>query len=281
MRIKENETLEITAPEAAVALAALVSFSDDDPSEAEGVILRKYYRYKTAESLQAKLSAAGYSYPTDLPDAEQTIVRALGSAAPEFRLRSLAVAWLLALADGDVDHNELRLLSRYADAVGVALSDVRSLAESGLTEIDERTEDELHAGVPERGSPRSLPELTADQAGITLVCEVAFADDNPSDAEAAVLRDHYRASDVETFIGMIDASGYPYPEALPDLRPAVLVAMRRLSRDEQLRLLAIARLAAGADGQVIPEEHDILKGYCEEFGLGMAEVEAYFRSDPV
>ena len=59
----ERSGLELTAPEAAVALAALVPFCDDDPSEAEGVVLRKYYRFETAESLQEKLSAAGYNYP--------------------------------------------------------------------------------------------------------------------------------------------------------------------------------------------------------------------------
>jgi len=275
----QDGTLELTASEAAVALAVLVSFSDDDPSEAEGVILRKYYRFRTARSLQDKLASAGYAYPTDLPNAEEIITRALRAAPVQFRLRSLAVAWMLALADGTADHNELRLLSRYADALGVGLADTRSVADAGIPEIDERTEDELDADTQASPVPRRvLPDLNAAQAGISMVCEVAFSDDNPSDGEAAVLRDHYSASEVESFIELINGVGYPYPEALPELRPAVLRALRKLSRDEQLRRVAIAGKAAAADGQIVQEEEEILRSYCEELGLGLYEIETYFTS---
>ena len=280
----DSDALDLTAPEAAVALAVLVSFSDDKPTEAEGVVLRKYYRYATAEALQGKLSAAGYTYPTDLPDAEETIVRAIGKAPVPFRLRSLAVAWLLALADGTVDHGELRLLSRYADALGVALADARRLADVGIPEIDERTENELETEIvaaPQAVPEQDLPQLTAVQAGISLVCEVAFSDDDPSNAEAAVLREFYNATDVEAFIATMNDAGYTYPDGLPQLKPAVVDVLGRLSRDEQLRLLAIAYRAASADGRVNAPEVDIIRDNCEDFGLGIAEVETFFKSDPV
>jgi uncharacterized tellurite resistance protein B-like protein len=281
----ERITLELSAPEAAVALAALVSFCDDNPSEAEGVILRKYYRFATAQSLQDKLERAGYGYPTDLPAAEETIVRAIASAPRAFKIRTLAVAWTLALADGHVDQHELRLLSRYAEALGVGLAEARLVAEAGLPEIDELVEDELETVGPSAGddqasqiNPALLPELSPVEAGIALACWAGFADDDPSDAEAAVVRDHFRANEVEQFITMLGEHGYAYPQMLPALEPAILRTLRRLCRDEQVRLLAISHRVAVADNQVSTEELSIIKRYCEELAIGLAEVTSYFRS---
>ena len=284
----ERISLELSAPEAAVALAALVSFCDDDPSEAEGVVLRKYYRFATAQSLQQKLERAGYGYPTDLPAAEETIVRAIGSAPRAFKIRTLAVAWILAVADGHMDQHELRLLSRYAEALGVGLAQARAVAEAGLPEIDETVVNELETvGPSAEASPGRQtdrlppPDLSPTEAGIALACWVGFSDDNPSDAEAAVVRDFFPAQEVEQLVSKLRENGYGYPQMLPALEPGILKTLSRLCRDEQLRLLAIAHRVVVADGQVNAEEESIIKRYCEELAIGLAEVKSYFRSSVV
>jgi tellurite resistance protein len=280
----EKGSLDLTAPEAAVALAALVSFSDDEPSEAEGVVLRRFYRYTTAESLQGKLAAAGYKYPTDLPEAEETIVRAIGDAPHEFKVRTLAVAWLLALADGHADQSELRLLCRYAEAMSVSLAEVRHLADSGIHEVDETTEDEVQAATLHAPAPRpagTTPALNPDAAGVLLACWVGFSDDDPSDAEAAVVREHFGPDLVEGTLQDLTDWGFPYPESLPQFRVSIATALSRLNRDEQTRMLAIALRVAEADGQVKTQEEAILKEYCEELSIGIAELRTYFKTSEV
>jgi tellurite resistance protein len=289
-----TEHLDLTAAEAAVALAALVSFADDEPTEAEGVILRRYYRYATAESLQKKLAAAGMAYPSDLTELRDPIITTLGTTPREFQLRSLAVGWLLALADGHADQSEVALLSQIAAALRIPLSEARVLADSGIPEIDETVADEAEAPVsrpvktdassaasPATLPPAKIPSLNLTQAGIALAAWVGFADDDPTDAEVGLIREHYGADVVTRFINALEKLGIAYPGYLPALRPAITTALEKASRNEQLHMLAIAHAVAAADGEEEPEEMEIIHGFCEEFAIGMAELREYFKTSVV
>lgn len=270
--------LSLTESEAAVALAALVSFSDDDPSDPEGVVLRKYFRFETAESLQGKLTQAGFAYPSDLFSAQDAIIDTLAAAPEPVRLRALGVAWLLANADGNVDQSEMNLLGTAADRLGVSLAEAREVAESGLPEADESGVDSVarDSAVPER-----VPELTATQAAIALAFWVGFADDDPSDVEAGVIREHFGYDDAAAFIGLLEESGLTYPDDLPRLKGAIAEAIGGLTREEQLHILAVAHKVAGADGTIDEREIDTIRGYCEELYIGIGEVEQYFKTSLV
>ena len=276
------EKLDLTAPEAAVALAALVSFADDEPTDAEGVVLRKYYRYATAESLQKKLAAAGLAYPSELPSHREPITDLLKTAPRAFQVRSLAIGWLLALADGHADQTEVGLLLEVAQDLEITLGEAREVAEAGIPEIDETVEDEVAAPLPSStGKLARLPVLSATQAGIALAAWVGFSDDDPSDAEVGLIREHYGPDTVTRFINALEKVGLAYPGYLGELRPSILSALEKVSRDQRLRALAIALAVAAADGREEPEEMAIILGFCEEFGIGMAELRGYFKTSLV
>lgn len=279
-RHTRKSEIKLSPAEAAVALAALVSFADDDPSEAEGVVLRTYYRFSTAESLQNKLTLAGYSYPDDLDAAEETIIRALLAASKPARRRALAVGWLLASADGFVDQSEMNLLSRYTDALHVSLADVRGVAERGLREVDELVDDEL-AGIRDEEHIDDAPELSISQASIALAAWVGFADDNPSDAEAAIIREHYDYNEVRETIRLLQNSATPYPDGLPRLGNSILRALGSATRTMQVKALAIADKVAGADGEHEEAEELIVRHFCEELCIGLAEVRDFFMASSV
>jgi uncharacterized tellurite resistance protein B-like protein len=277
-----NTPLELTAPEAAVALAAMVSFADDNPSEPEGTVLRRYYRHATAEQLQRKLDAAGITYPGELSSIEDVVLRTLGESPPEFRLRTIAAGWLLAQADGEIDQSEVRLLARYAEALGVSLTDSRNLAAAGMAEVDEM-HDEL-AVASDTSSPavppEQLPTLSAPQAGAALAAWVGFADDDPSEEEAAVVREFYDAEDFSALTATMEKAGLVWPDSLPELEQPILHSLAAFARNEQLRVLAIAYRVATADGEKDPGEIAIVRRFCEELGIGLVEVEEFFKSTP-
>jgi hypothetical protein len=54
--------------------------------------------------------------------------------------------------------------------------------------------------------------------------------------------------------------------------------MRQISRDGQLRCLAIADRVSRADSKVNAEEENIIKRYCEELYLGLSEVKSFFKT---
>ncbi|MFP4430658.1 MAG: TerB family tellurite resistance protein [Spirochaetaceae bacterium] len=274
-----SENINLTQSEAAVGLAALVSFADDDPSEAEGVVLRKYYRHATAESFQEKLSAAGVAYPSDLRGLEGPIVAALKAAPPEFRLRTVAVSLALALADGEADQEEMKLLRRVAAALEVEMADAQAALASGIPEIDESSSDEGAASVAVETNPvpDSL-ELTLSEAGIALSAWVGFSDDDPSDEETALIREHFGVEKVAAFLSKLEEAGLDYPMALSYLEGAIRWTLSRAARSEQLRSLSIAYAVAIADGEVEPEELSIIRRYCEEFGIGLGELREFFKT---
>ncbi|MFP4378240.1 MAG: TerB family tellurite resistance protein [Spirochaetales bacterium] len=274
-----STSIDLTPSEAAVGLAALVSFADDEPSEAEGVVLRKYYRHATAESFQFKLEAAGIAYPSDLRRLEEPIVAALKSGPAEFRLRTTAVSLALALADGRADQQEMALLTRVAAALEVEMSEAQAALTAGIPELDETVNEESAAGVAVETNPvpDSL-ELTFSEAGIALAAWVGFSDDDPSDEETAIIREHFGVQKVTDFLSKLEAMGLDYPTALSYLDKAIMWTLTRAARSEQLRSLSIAYAVANADGEEEPEEMTIINRYCEEFGIGLGELREYFKT---
>lgn len=270
-------SLELTQPEAALLVSALVAFADDDPSEEEGVVLRKYYRFETGESAQAKLNSAGHAYPADLRGLEPQILEVLSQAEESFRLRTVAVAWKLAQADGTVDQQEMRTLNRIADGLGIGLADAASYARSGLREIDET--EMYHRNAPPSEGAQPI-DFTPDEAGFALAALVSFSDDDPSDAEVAVIREYYGREIAQSAMERMKASGYRYPDDLALTKGAVRRALGTVSRDRQVRALAIAWKTAAADGAVVPQEALAVKDFCEHFVIGLAEVKQYFKATP-
>jgi tellurite resistance protein len=274
-----SKQIELTASEAAVGLAALVSFADDEPSEAEGVVLRKYYRHATAESFQSKLSAAGVAYPSDLRALEDPIVSALRGAPPEFRLRTIAVSLALALADGQADQEEMKLLGRAAAALEVEMGEAQAALASGIPELDETVPEESATGIAVEVNPvpDSL-ELTFSEAGIALSAWVGFSDDDPSDEETAIIREYFGVEKVTNFLRKLEEMGLDYPTALSYLDGPIMWTLTHAARSEQLRSLSIAYAVARADGEEEPEEMAIITRYCEELGIGLGELREYFKT---
>lgn len=272
-----TDNVTMTQPEAAVALATLVAFSDDDPSEAEGIVLRKYFRYRTAESLQKKLDAHGLRYPSDLSSLEPTVLSVLKEADRPFRLRTLAVALLLAMADDNVNQDEMRALGRYAAALELSLAEVNETAQRGLHEVDETVgEDSVALEI----EPPVSVRLSSEQAAIALCTMVAFADDEPTDAEAAVIRENFEEDDVRRVRAKVEAEGLSYPADLPRVDSSVRAGLARASRDYQIELLAIAYKTALADGTADASEIALITSYCEQLMIGLGEVKQYFRATP-
>ncbi len=272
------KNLNLTGPEAGIALSALVAFSDDDPSEEEGAVMRKYYRSEDAESFQKKLEDAGYTYPSDLSSLFPVLIDVLKTTTREFQLRSLAVGYLLAGADGVFDQNEMNLLNKAGSDLGISLYEAKVFAESRLKEIDETTGYEDFRDGKYSGP---ILDLTLDEAGVALSILVGFSDDDPSDAEAGVMREYFSAETVTSFLEKMKASGLAYPEALLDTKESIQNAFSRASRGDILRILAVGYKVAAADGTVDEMETGLLKEFCEAFVIGFAEVKEYFKAAPV
>lgn len=258
-------------------LSTLVAFSDDDPSEEEGIILRKYYRHETAESAQEKLETAGYLYPNDLEGLKPTIRQELIKSDTNFQLRTIAVALLLAEADGTIDQSEIALLNEFAGAMEISLADARQFAKTGLQEIDETGMYHKNAP-PAAGTDRM--DLSVAEATVLLATAVSFADDDPTDAEAAVIREHFAAETVERAMEKMAAAGLRYPDDLALAKPSIMEALDQFNRQNQLKALAVAYKTAAADGTVDSSELVLIQEFCERYVIGMAEVKQFFKASP-
>ena len=269
-------TFEITAPEAGILFSALLSFSDDEVSDQEGTVLRKYYRYTTAEQLQQKMEQAGFDYPGDLGKLETKIIDVLKSADREFRVRTLAVGLELAKSDGNYDQREMALLQKYADALGVSLGEAGEYARTSLSEVDEN---ETYIAGVETFTYEPLP-LTIREAAIALCTLVAFSDDDPSDSEAGVLREYFNEDDVSSVQSKFTHAGKTYPDDILTTIKDIIKAFKSVDRESQVKYLAIAYKTAEADGTVDPKELEILKEVCEELYIGLGELKQYFKAAP-
>lgn len=269
--------MDLTSVEAGIALSTLVAFSDDNPSEEEGVVMRKYYRSADADSFQKKLEEAGYSYPSDLTNLFPGIISILKGSPVDFRLRTIAVGYLLARADGNFDQNEMQILSRAAAELEVSLYDAKVFAEERLREIDEVTGYEDYRNASFSGP---VLDLSLEEAGAALSILVGFSDDDPSDAEAAVMREYFSAESITSLLEKLKTAGVEYPDSLHETKQSIKKTFSAASRGDQLRMLAIAWKVAAADGTIDELETGLIKEFCEDLVIGLAEVKDFFKTAP-
>lgn len=265
--------LKLDGPQAGLLLAASVSLADDEPSPAEIAVLKKYFLPETAVSLESRFAEARVEWPRDREILEPAILSRLKEATAAFRARSLAVALQVSEADGRVDQGEMRLLARYADELGLSLSDAERYRKASLREVESASG---YGGFAEP-DPSRLPldvELGPREAIAALAALVAAADDDPSEAEAALLRDYCSAADFESLAAKMMSAGGAWPGGLGRLRSSIVAGLRSMSRARQLAAMTLAYRTATADGALDPAEAALLKGLCVELQIGFGELEA-------
>lgn len=262
--------LELTKEEAAIVLSALVAFEDDVVTDVEAGIMRKYYTMEDADSLAEKLRSRNLEYPTGLAQVENDALATLSSQALGFRLRTIAIGYRLARADGTVNELEFERLDEYARALGVSYESAKEYGKHHLREVDPANKDNW-VDVDEA----SEVQLSLSEAGVAFSALVAFRDDDLSDAEAVVMRKYYRLSDAEGLQQKLEAVGKAYPSALSDVEPAVMRALSFGSRTFQLRTLAVALELAEADGTIDEAEIKLVQDYGKKLGIAMYEIMHY------
>lgn len=272
------ENIDLTGPEAGIALSTLVAFSDDNPTVEEVAVMRRYYKFEDAESFQNKLGAFGYKFPNDLPGIEPKILETLKKEDKDFQLRTIAVALVLAHSDGVFDQNEMNMLNKFCRGLELSLHEADLFSKSRLREIDEvtgyydykddRTEITLNLDI----------DFTVEEAGAALSILVGLSDDDPSDEEAGVMREFFTVPVISSLMSKVADSGVEYPEALISTKNSIFTALARAERDLQKKYLAIAYKVAGADGVYDEAELALIQEYCEEYGIGMVELKDYFKT---
>ncbi|MEA1912152.1 MAG: TerB family tellurite resistance protein [Spirochaetota bacterium] len=272
------EKINLTGPEAGVALSTLVAFSDDNPSAEEVVVMRKYYMYEDVESFQNKVEAGGFKFPQDFSALEPVILETLKSQEKDFQLRTLSVALLLAHSDGIFDQNEMNVLNRFCLGLKLSISDADRFSKNRLKEIDEVTDYGDFKDIDNLLSNLNI-ELTVEEAGAALAILVGLSDDDPSDEEAAVMREYFSVQIISSLMAKVTDSGNKYPEDLLSTKASIFTALRQADSDIQKKYLAIAYKVAGADGVVDEAEITLIQEYCVEYGIGIAELKEYFKAD--
>jgi len=272
------ENINLTGPEAGIALSTLVAFSDDNPSAEEVAVMRKYYKFEDAESFQNKVDSAGFKFPDDFSALEPVIMETLKNEDKDFQLRTLAVSLVLAHSDGVFDQNEMNVLNRFCIGLELSLSDADLFSKKRLKEIDEVT------GYNDLKELDNLLtnldiELTVEEAGAALAILVGLSDDDPSDEEAAVMREYFSVQVISSLMAKVTDSGNKYPEALVSTKESIFTALRQADRDLQKKYLAIAYKVAGADGVFDESELALIQEYCVEYGIGIVELKDYFKAD--
>lgn len=268
-----TQPLELTGPEAGLLLAASVSLADDNPSASEEVLLKKYFSAQTAKELEQKLQQAGILYPDGLPDMEETLLQCLKQESPLFQKRSLAVCLEMAQADGTVDQQEMTLLNRYCSAFGVSLHEVDLFREKKLKELDEQG----NYYKLEDLNPQDIPieiDLGIKESALALMTLTAFADDDPSEEEVALIREYFGLEDIEALTAKMEKAGASFPEDLPRMMDSILKCMKGQNRQEQLKYLTLLYKTAAADGKMDPREEAIIEQFCTELTIGPGELES-------
>lgn len=272
------EKIKLTGPEAGIALSTLVAFSDDNPSVEEVAVMRKYYKFEDVESFQGKVDAGGFSFPEDFSSLEPIILETLKSQEKDFKLRALAVALVLAHSDGIFDQNEMIVLNKFCLGLELSLSDADQFSRDRLKEIDEVTGYNDFKKIDNLLSNLEI-EFTPEEAGAALAILVGLSDDDPSDEEAAVMREYFSVQVVSSLMSKIKDSGNMYPEALISTKKSLFKSLRRTDINTQKKYLAIAYKVAGADGVIDEAELELLQEYCIEYGIGIAELKDFFKAD--
>lgn len=273
-RITEKKGPDLTAPEAALALAMLTGFTDDVITEEEAAAVRKYFLRETVDSFEQKLKAAGIHFPQNLSAIEAEILDRLKDEPELFRLRAVAVAQIIAEADGSTEREELAAIARFGSELGVSLSEADRFAEGRLVEIDERG-DYYRTREGEEALRINL-DLSPDEAALLASAVVGFSDGELSEAETAVARDHFSDITLNHLTEKMGREGLSFPKDAVRLRAMIPAFLGRLSRESQLKALAVARKTAAADGGIGTEEAAVLKIWCEELAIGTKEVQNYF-----
>jgi tellurite resistance protein len=117
-----------------------------------------------------------------------------------------------------------------------------------------------------------------EEAGAALAILVGLSDDDPSDEEAAVMREYFSVQVISSLMSKVADSGAEYPEVLISTKEIIFKALSRAERDLQKKYLAIAYKVAGADGVYDESELELIQEYCEEYGIGMVELKDYFKT---
>jgi len=273
------EKIDLTGPEAGIALSTLVAFSDDNPSEEEAAVMRRYYKFEDAESFQNKLDAVGYKFPDDLSGLEPKILETLKKQDRNFQLRTIAVALVLAHSDGVFDQNEMNELNKFCSELELSLYEADLFSKNRIREIDEVTGyDDYKDEDPGVISFDLDIEFTIEEAGAAFSILVGLSDDDPSDEEAAVMREYFSVQVISSLMSKVADSGIEYPKSLISTKEIIFSVLARAERDLQKKYLAIAYKVAGADGVCDEAELELLQEYCEEYGIGMVELKDYFKT---
>jgi len=274
------ENINLTGPEAGIALSTLLAFADDNPTVEEVAVIRKYYKFEDAESFQKKVDAGGYKFPKDFSVLEPLIMETLKTQDKEFQLRTLAVALILAHSDGVFDQHEMNTLNKFCFGLGFSLHDADLFSKNRLKEIDEVTGYNDFKNENSTNDISNLNiDLTLEEAAAALAILVGLSDDDPSDEEAAVMREYFSVQIISSLMGKIVDSGHKYPEDLNRTKLSIFKALGRADRDLQKRYLAIAYKVAGADGVYDNSELELIEEYCVEYGIGIVELKDYFKAD--
>jgi len=268
-RSRRMENINLTGPEAGIALSTLVAFSDDNPSAEEVAVMRKYYKFEDVESFQNKVDSAGYKFPDDFSTLEPVIMESLKNQDKDFQLRTLAVSLVLAHSDGVFDQDEMNVLNRFCMGLKLSLSDADLFSKNRLKEIDEVTGYSDFKEIDNLLSNLDI-ELTIEEAGAALSILVGLSDDDPSDEEAAVMREYFSVQVISSLMAKVTDSGNKYPEALLSTKESIFTALRQADRDIQKKYLAIAYKVAGADGVFDESELTLIQEYCVEYGIGLS-----------
>lgn len=272
------ENIDLTGPEAGIALSTLVAFSDDNPTVEEVAVMRKYYKFEDAESFQNKLDAAGYKFPDDLIGIEPKVLETLKKQDRDFQLRTIAVALVLAHSDGVFDQNEMNMLNKFCSGLELSLHEADLFSKNRLREIDEVTG---YNDYKDNSSEIILNmdiEFTVEEAGAALSILVGLSDDDPSEEEAGVMREFFSVQIISSLMSKLADSGIEYPDGLIKTKEIIFKVLSRAERDLQKKYLAIAYKVAGADGVYDVAELALIQEYCEEYGVGMVELKDYFKT---
>ncbi len=272
------ENINLTGPEAGVALSTLVAFSDDNPSAEEVAVMRRYYKFEDAESFQNKVEAGSLKFPEDFSTLEPIIMETLKKQDKDFQLRTLAVSLVLAHSDGVFDQDEMNVLNRFCIGLELSLADADLFSKTRLKEIDEVTGYNDFKEIDNLLSNLDF-ELTVEEAGAALSILVGLSDDDPSDEEAAVMREYFSVQVISSLMAKVTDSGNKYPEALLSTKDSIFTALRQADGNIQKKYLAIAYKVAGADGVFDDSELALIQEYCVEYGVGIAELKDYFKAD--
>ena len=240
--------------------------------------MRKYYKFEDAESFQNKVDSAGFKFPDDFSTLEPVIMETLKNQDKDFQLRTLAVSLVLAHSDGVFDQNEMNVLNRFCIGLELSLSDADLFSKNRLKEIDEVTGYSDFKKLDNLLSNLTI-EFSVEEAGAALSILVGLSDDDPSDEEAAVMREYFSVQVISSLMAKVTDSGNKYPEALKSTKDSLFKTLRRADSNVQKKYLAIAYKVAGADGVIDDAELGLIQEYCMEYGIGIVELKDYFKAD--